>query len=227
MITDTGIRGFLEWFKQDQPGIYAKVAPYLPKIAPQAFSAYTRRAKTIQNIYKTGLSGRSPQRLAGYYCFGLDTCSGDLFSNYPTCDIMAPTEPVTVDYSSSLSTLPVCEPDVSYTKLPTDTCGNVITAPSGGSGNLASAANTGTAGVATTGAIGNAINSVAGTVMSSEGAAALAALVASQLNQAANGQAPKNISSASLGIPVVAAKSSTMGILLLVLLGGGAIWALS
>lgn len=39
-ITDTGIRGFLKWFKQEQPGIYAKVAPKLSTSVPQAFSGY-------------------------------------------------------------------------------------------------------------------------------------------------------------------------------------------
>lgn len=231
-ITATGLRGFLEWFQQDQPGIYAKVAPYLPKVAPQAFSAYTRRSKTLRGIYKRGMSGRSPQRLADY-CFG--GCFGGCFgADTPTCDVLASGNsfaPVSVDYSSSLSTLPSYSgAGPSYTALPTDSSGNVITCPSPSSGasggNLASAANTGTAGYGTTNAIGNAIGAVAGTVMNAQNAAALAALVASQLNQAANGQAPKSVSSSSLGIPVVAAKSSTTGILLLALLAGGAIWAL-
>jgi hypothetical protein len=231
-ITATGLRGFLEWFQQDQPGIYAKVAPHLPKLAPQAFSAYTRRSKTLRGIYKTGMSHRSPQRLADYCfggCFDIGGCFG---ADTPTCDVLLSGNslaPVSVDYSSSLSTLPSYSgAGPSYTALPTDSSGNLITAPCPGSsgGSIAQAANTGTSGVATTSAIGNAINAVAGTVMNAQNAAALAALVASQLNQAANGQAPKTVSSSSLGIPVVAAKSSTTGILLLALLAGGAIWAL-
>lgn len=232
IITDTGMRGFLKWFQQDQPGIYAKIAPYLTRIAPQAFSAYTRRSKTLRNIYKTGLSGRSPQRLAGYYCFDFDLCSGAL-TDMPTCDVMLSGDmaPISVDYSSSLSTLPSYSgAGPSYTALPTNSSGNVITCPgpssNAGSG-IANAANTGTGGMSSGNAIGSAINAVAGTVMNAQNAAALAALVSSQLNQAANGQPPKNISSSSLGIPVVAAKSSAMGILLLALLAGGAVWALA
>ncbi len=36
--TDTGIRGYLKWLQRDQPGIYARVAPYIVQQAPAAFS---------------------------------------------------------------------------------------------------------------------------------------------------------------------------------------------
>src|SRR5580692_10955158 len=123
-ITATGLRGFLEWFQQDQPGIYAKVAPYLPKVAPQAFSAYTRRSKTLRGIYKRGMAGRSPQRLADYCfggCFDVGGCFG---ADTPTCDVLLSGNslaPVSVDYSSSLSTLPSYSgAGPSYTALKTD-----------------------------------------------------------------------------------------------------------
>lgn len=41
-ITDTGIQGFLKWLQspQGQPAIYAKIAPELPRKAPQLFSEF-------------------------------------------------------------------------------------------------------------------------------------------------------------------------------------------
>lgn len=39
-IHDTGPRGFLKWFRREQPAIYAQIAPKLQKLAPQAFSSY-------------------------------------------------------------------------------------------------------------------------------------------------------------------------------------------
>lgn len=39
-INDTGTRGFLKWLQADQPGIYARIAPNLPRLAPQLFSDF-------------------------------------------------------------------------------------------------------------------------------------------------------------------------------------------
>lgn len=39
-ITDTGIRGYLKWLQQDQPGIYTLIAPHLAQQAPEAFSDF-------------------------------------------------------------------------------------------------------------------------------------------------------------------------------------------
>ncbi len=37
-ITETGIRGYLKWLQQDQPGLYAKVAAKIAQAVPEAFS---------------------------------------------------------------------------------------------------------------------------------------------------------------------------------------------
>jgi hypothetical protein len=37
-ITDTGVRGYLKWLQQDQPNLYAYVAPLIAQKFPQAFS---------------------------------------------------------------------------------------------------------------------------------------------------------------------------------------------
>jgi hypothetical protein len=39
-ITSTGPKGFLTWFKREQPAIYAQIAPALQQKYPQAFSGY-------------------------------------------------------------------------------------------------------------------------------------------------------------------------------------------
>lgn len=41
-ITDTGIKGFLKWFKQEQPNLYLKVAAQMPQSVPAAFSNYNQ-----------------------------------------------------------------------------------------------------------------------------------------------------------------------------------------
>lgn len=37
-INETGIRGYLKWLKEDQPGIYRALAPKIAQLVPQAFS---------------------------------------------------------------------------------------------------------------------------------------------------------------------------------------------
>lgn len=39
-ITDTGVRGFLKWFRAEQPGLYKKVAAKVSDQVPRAFSDY-------------------------------------------------------------------------------------------------------------------------------------------------------------------------------------------
>ena len=39
-INETGIRGFLKWLAQEQPGIYAKAAPKIASDVPAAFTDY-------------------------------------------------------------------------------------------------------------------------------------------------------------------------------------------
>ncbi len=39
-IQDTGIRGYLKWLQQDQPGLYKEAAPHIARLLPRAFSNY-------------------------------------------------------------------------------------------------------------------------------------------------------------------------------------------
>lgn len=40
LIVDTGVRGFLKWLKQEQPGLYPKIATKIADAVPGAFSDY-------------------------------------------------------------------------------------------------------------------------------------------------------------------------------------------
>lgn len=53
-ITDTGPRGFLKWFKQEQPAIYAQIAPELQRRYPQLFSAYMTGGWKLHALADTG-----------------------------------------------------------------------------------------------------------------------------------------------------------------------------
>jgi hypothetical protein len=39
-IQDTGVRGYLKWLQQDQPGLYTRVAPLIAQRVPEAFTDY-------------------------------------------------------------------------------------------------------------------------------------------------------------------------------------------
>lgn len=57
-IQETGIRGYLKWLQQDQPGIYQRIAPQLAQQVPEAFSDYeqSRAMGTLMGLNDTGVS---------------------------------------------------------------------------------------------------------------------------------------------------------------------------
>lgn len=222
-ITATGIKGFLLWFARDQPALYAKVAPTLPKIAPGAFSNALGRLRALKGIYKTGVARRAGTigKLADYSDY---TDSGPITVDYSAQldTIPSYSGPVTVNYTDQLSQTPTytndqLAADATPTPLDTDSNGNVI----------ANSANTGTAAASTTGAIGSAIAAAANGSMSASQAAALATLVAQQLARAASGSTPANTSSSQFGVPTVSSGMSTTTILVLLAAAGAAAWALA
>jgi hypothetical protein len=218
-IKTTGIRGFLQWFAQDQPALYKKVAPMLPKVAPAAFSGYRKRLGALRAIYKSSYGKRANlQGFGDYMDYGSYASSAS---------------PITVDYTAQLAANPITynasaiPQYASYTALPTDSSGNVISAPSStAGGTIASAANTGSSNAGTVSAIGSSISSIASAFLSAANMAALTSLVSSQLQRAQAGSSPANVSSASLGIPKVSTTSSTTKMLLLLALAGGAAYVL-
>ncbi len=57
-IQDTGIRGYLKWLQQDQPGLYAAIAPQIVAQAPEAFSDYeqSRGMSTLMGLSDDGVT---------------------------------------------------------------------------------------------------------------------------------------------------------------------------
>lgn len=51
-IQDTGVRGYLKWLQQDQPGLYSVVAPQIVLQAPEAFSDFeqSRAMSTLMGL---------------------------------------------------------------------------------------------------------------------------------------------------------------------------------
>ncbi len=222
-ITKTGVQGFLLWFKREQPALYNKIAPSIPKVAPKAFSNYTARRKKLGAIYRSQFSRHKVGvgRLSDYSSYSLSPI-------YVTAPSVSP---ITVDYTSQL-TAPsyasyAASPTVDYSS---QLASNPITTSVGAgaaptlSSPVASAANTGSIGTGVTSAIGSLIGAAAAVVMNNQQAAALQSAVNTNLSRAAAGLAPLNTSVNSLGVPTVTSTGS-MSSGTLLLLGGAAILA--
>lgn len=210
-ITATGIRGFLLWLKQQQPGIYQRVAPKLPSLVPEAFTSINRQTMgKLRAIYKSGMTRRTSQALG---CYG----------SYATCVLPE----ITVEAPAEYQTFPT----VNYTNLSAPICVGPIstpdelTCPTVDTGtDVASAANTGNAAASTTAAIATAVNAVAQTALTAAELSNFSNIVAAQLQNAQSGVAPRNVSTSSLGIPTVKASTSSSDLIWLLLAGLGA-WA--
>lgn len=225
-ITKTGVQGFLLWFKREQPELYNKIAPSIPKVAPKAFSNYTARRKKLGAIYRSQFARHKVGvgRLSDYSSYA----SYSLSPIYVTAPSVSP---ITVDYTSQL-TAPsyasyAASPTVDYSS---QLASNPITTSVGAgatptlSSPVASAANTGSIGTGVTSAIGSLIGAAAAVVMNNQQAAALQSAVNTNLSRAAAGLAPLNTSVNSLGVPTVTSTGS-MSSGTLLLLGGAAILA--
>jgi hypothetical protein len=77
-VSQTGMKGFLTWLKQDQPAIYAATAPTIAKAAPRGFSGANASALTNLRLAQGRRSMlMRGNRLSG--CCGLQsvsTCCG-------------------------------------------------------------------------------------------------------------------------------------------------------
>ena len=151
-ITDTGIRGYLKWLQQDQPGIYARAAPIIAQQVPEAFS------DREQSMAMGALMGFADDAAPGTTTFFGDSAPFD-------------------DSAS----------------VPTDSSGAATT-------DVANAANSGAASPATTSIIGNIVNSVAQYFLTKQQADIHAQQSQQQLQLAAAGLAPNQVSSTSLGV---------------------------
>ena len=208
-VTDTGLRGFLKWFKQVQPNQYAQLAAVLPKKVPQAFDGYhdggwvtagmSRDAalNKLNGIYSgKPFATRPSQALGDYYaCLGITVSA-------PACTGVSYTSSVNANYFST--PIQVCTP----------TCIAVCTSD---------AASTGMTSTATTATVGAIVGALAGAALTASQIAAQQSLVNTQLQRAAAGLSPLTVGLPS-NVPVT---GSTTGIfsgstlLILLLLGGG------
>lgn len=102
-ITATGVKGFLQWLKSEQPGIYTRVAPKIQTQLPQAFSDYHAGGWKTAGLSRAQINA-SMNKLAGFGRLG------DSDSDYlSTDDMLLPVEsagdligtPGTVDTSTA------------------------------------------------------------------------------------------------------------------------------
>lgn len=99
-ITDTGMKGFLKWLQGFQPGLYAKIAPELPRKAPQLFADFEAAG---------GVSGAAQRSLSGLGDDAVSLAPIDVTAgvDLPTVDVAdaansGPTDSSSTDWLSSL-----------------------------------------------------------------------------------------------------------------------------
>jgi hypothetical protein len=223
-ITDTGIRGFLKWFAREQPGLYKKIAPQLPKVAPAAFSDYDNggwrtaglsrddAVDTLNEIYRGSYANRVGMGRLSDYADYLDpivvygTSGGSTGVNY-TSELTAPSS--YVSYTAPMTT------PIEATAPPTV--------------DTSTAANNGVSSSAVTSAIGAVIGATSAAYLTSQQAALQNQIIQTQLQRAQSGLAPLTTSLNAAGIPTVSVGASLSGsnLLLLAGLGIGAVLLLS
>ena len=208
-ITTTGMRGFLMWFNREQPGLFAKIAPNLPKAAPKAFGNYLTDAARRQRLYRA----KSFAQRAGMGGFGQTSAAYSL----PELTVSAPAlAPVTVNYNSALMSAPITSAYTAYASSP-----NAVAYSAGSTPSLppiAAAANTGSLSTPVASAVGSVIGAAASVYMTNQQAALMQSAVQTNLQRAAAGLPPLNTSLAALGVPTVGGTgvfSGTSGVLLL------------
>jgi hypothetical protein len=221
VIRQTGPRGFLLWFKQQQPGLYQMVAPELPSLVPEIFTQTEQKLGALRAIYKDSFRRRSPQRLGDYCDMACFTDASSYISSAP----------VTVDYSAQLNapisyTAASGAGTIDYSSNLSDTSGDLtgvtpdtptLSTDGTTAGDVASAANTGTMGAGTANQIGSAISAAAGAVLTAGEIGLLGKAIQTQLLNAQQGLAPNStINTAALGIPTVPAKTSSLTDILLI-----------
>jgi hypothetical protein len=98
-ISATGLKGFLQWLQQDQPGIYAATASKIAKAVPKGFSGFNGSAKTAARL----AVGRRSMRLRGYG--GLGCCA---IQSVGTCAATGSTPNFCIDTSCAANSGATC-----------------------------------------------------------------------------------------------------------------------
>lgn len=248
-ITATGMQGFLQWFQREQPALFKQLKPKLPKLIPAAFTAKIGDLYDVINDTYARRRGQSSQALGDYgdylspitvYADSPDPISVDYSSslstpiNYSSSPIAYSSNPVTTNYSN-LSTVDTSNIPASYTALPTDDNGNVISAPSGGGGTTYSSAgsgstvlppiqgvSSGTIPMSSTAGLAAAIAAATAAALGVAASNSQQNLVNSQLNRASQGLAPLNTSVGASGVPTATSTTSKSTLILLLAAAGGA-----
>lgn len=198
-ITTTGIKGFLLWFKREQPSLYNKIAPTLPATIPKAFSSYNATNRHLRKIYKDSYvkrQGRTMGALSDYSSYTLPTL-------YVTSASTA--DPVAVNYTSQLAPPSYIANPATLT---TDVSTGDLQTVSVDSSPVASAANTGTTSNAIATAIGQTVGAAAKVYLTNQQAQLQQSVVSAQLARAAAGLPPLNTSLNQLGVPTVSVSGS-------------------
>ena len=206
-ITATGLRGYLMWLKQDQPGLYQRVANQIAQAVPKGFSDYNQAL--VRSIRVAAVNRR--RMLSG---LGQDS-DADLFqsitfdpNSIDPSEVASLTDPFNLDTSVTGITMPT----ISY--APTQ--------------DVATAANTGSTASTIASAVSSIVNTAANTYLSSQQAQAYQQLNQAQLQRAAAGLPPLSVTSTGQGIPLISGVSSVFsgssgGLLLIGLLVVGAV----
>lgn len=218
-ITDTGIRGFLKWFKVQQPGIYAKVAPMLPSAVPAAFSGYHQGGWRVAGLSRD----QAVEKLNAMQNTALGAVYRGKFANRVGVSGLSDYSSYTsvgggVSYYSSAPSV-----GTQYIDATTPTANLPSDAASAPSVDVATAANNGVSPSSVAYAVGDVINTASQAYLSATQAQTQANIINTQLQRAASGLAPLTTSLSSLGIPSVSAGLSTTSGGTLLLFGGGAL----
>lgn len=195
-ITDTGIRGFLKWFQQQQPAIYKAIAPKLPKMVPQAFSGYMNGG--WKYMHRVGL-GQFDTTDTGTELDMLPEITVE--GNYQDLTSMP-------DYTSTLT--PISAGD-NYATLGVPTVAI----------DTSSAANSGVTNTGVANAIASVVSAGSKAFLTVEQQNVQNQIVQTQLQRAAAGLPPLPTSLTALGVPQASISGTMSSGGMLLLLGGG------
>ena len=190
-ITATGLKGYLQWLKTDQPALYSKLANQIAQAVPKGFSDYNQ--SLVRNIrVRQARDARALKRGMS----GLGQDPSDPF------DFLQPVN-VTPDFGDPLA--------VDLTTQQTD----VADAANSGS-TLSTIANT----------VSQLVNTAASGYLTVQQAQAYQQLNSAQLQRAAAGLPPLQVSSTGSGIPLITGTASIFSGKTLLVVGGIALVAI-
>jgi hypothetical protein len=227
-IIDTGMRGFLKWFAQQQPEIYKVVAPQISAAAPQAFSDYHAGGWKFAGMSRDEIIDREN---------ALQKLYNGNFGRLGQADYVLPDYIVTADPTSADMTVPSYT-QFAATSIPDDTAissytsvgpvdvGPTPTLPSVSSPttvDTATAANTGAISAGTAAAVGSVIGAAGALYLSSAQNAAQNSIIQAQLQRAQAGLAPSPTSLSAAGVPTVSTSISGGNMILIIAAAGAAL----